>query len=177
MLGMKRNRPNVVVAFAILNIVFGVISMCLMMCCGLMEAVDFLLGGMAHSLRPHPVITVDLMYLYAIALIVRFILQAVLTASGIGLMNMRRWARKSSIVCGIIIIAYSVAYLVNIGINPYSLNPEISFTANPWAWFTVIQPSLFSIGVAIIEMSYAIALFVVMLLPSVTAAFAGQRMR
>jgi hypothetical protein len=174
---MKRNRPNVVVVFAILNMLFGVVSICLMMCCGLMETVNlFLLAGMAHSLRPQPVITVDLMGVYAIALIVRLILQGVLTVSGIGLINMRGWARKSSIAYGIIIIAYSVAYLVNIWINPYYLNPKISFTANPWDWFTVIQPSSFSIAVAIVEMSYAMALFLVMLLPSVTAAFAGQRM-
>ena len=124
---MKSKRPGVVLVFAIANIIFGLISVKLMLAAGLMEISAFVLGGMAHSaaLRPHPRIGFELMAVFAVAFVFILMLQVLLIVTGIGLFSMKGWARKWCINYSIIIIGYSLVYLIYIALNPSCFHSDI----------------------------------------------------
>src|SRR5262245_34457852 len=191
---MKRERPVIVLVFAILNIVFGGLGTLGMCCAGVI--VGFF--GMVFSSAPPsanlPKFPADVLVYFGIAMVYSLIMSVLLLASGIGLLNMRDWARRGSIAYGVVTIAGS---LINTQVYVAFVAPQMQ------KWQSAIQEqaqqqqqrqgmrptpmyqpnqspflnAISSIGGAIIGTAYAVALLVVMFLPHVRAAFEGRHVR
>lgn len=188
---MKPERPVVVLVFAILNIIFGSLGTLAMCCVGVMTA--FL--GVAFSNAPAgasiPRFPPDVVVYLAIIVVSHLILSVLLLASGIGLLNMRAWARRASIAYGVVTITMSI---INMPVSIIFVAPQMekwqkavheetqkqqqlqgirTYQSNQSPFANAVS----SIGGAIIGMAYAIALLVVMFLPQVRDAFEGRRVR
>src|SRR5437016_3312150 len=112
---MKPERPVVVLVFAILNLVFGGLGILGFLCGGIVLAFVFAAFSSAPPGTAIPHFPSGLVTLFAVLFIYGFIMAVVLILSGIGLLNMRRWARNAAIAYSIITIVYSiVATVINI---------------------------------------------------------------
>ena len=192
---MKPERPVVVLVFAILNLVFGGLGVLGFLCGGVIFAFVFAALSSAPGGAPIPQFPPGLVTLLVIVFIYSFIMAIVLIISGIGLLNMKRWGRNTTIAYSIITIVYSVVSTVlNIAyIGPTMQKWQSEFQEEiareqqrkgmtpPPNMYQPGQSPMFnavtSIGGAILHMAYAVALLVVMCLPNVSAAFAGGRLR
>jgi hypothetical protein len=192
---MKPERPVVVLVFAILNLVFGGLGILGFLCGGIILVFMFAVFSSAPAGTPIPPLPSGLITIFAVIFIYSLIMAVVLVLSGIGLLNMRPWARKAAIAYSIITITYSiVATVLNIThIGPTmqkwqnDLQEAIAreqqrkgITPAPNVYHPGQSPMLnaaSSIVGAIIGMAYAVALLVVMFLPHVSAAFAGRGLR
>jgi hypothetical protein len=131
---------------------------------------------------------------FAIVLVYTLIMAVVLAVSGIGLLNMKKWARNTCIAYSIITITHSILspiiYVTYVGPSMQNwqkdlqeevtrqqqrqgVRPPPMYQPSQSPWFNAMS----SIGGAIVGMAYAVALLVVMFLPHVSAAFAGRRIR
>jgi hypothetical protein len=192
---MKPERPVIVLVFAILNLVFGGMGIVSFICGGVAVAFVFAILSNSPAGRTIPSFPSGLVVFFAVIFVYGFIMAVVLTISGVGLLNMKRWARNTAIAYSIITIAYSITTTV---INITYAGPTIQKWQKdlqeevareqqrkgqppPPAMNDPTQSPIFnmvaSIGGAIFGMAYAIALLVVMLLPQVSAAFAEGRSR
>jgi len=191
---MARKRPTVLTVMGILNIVIGGLFLLCNLCVGIF-ALAFLGmseqgGPLAVGINPirdwwtfmqaevpgFAVITLG-------ELVVNFVLFALLIVAGIGLLNVQNWARVLSIAYGILTI------LVKIGILIYTLailNPaterwqqdffrrHVGGAAAPPGLESSPMNNVFQLFGTVLGMTYAIVLIIMMLLPSVSAAFAGH---
>jgi ABC-type transport system involved in cytochrome bd biosynthesis fused ATPase/permease subunit len=121
------------------------------------------------------------------SLVVHLILGVVLLISGIGLLNMGGWARIAAIAYSIVTIVVQLAELVY---QLFYVNPVV----NRWlqrelqranfgkappeaAGFLATFITIGSVIGAFIMIGYAVVLLIMMLLPKVSAAFAGPSRR
>jgi hypothetical protein len=189
---MSRERPVIVLVFAILNLVFGSLGAVGSLCGGIAIAFLGVIFSNAPAGTPVPRFPSGFVTLMAIALTYSVIMSGVLIIAGVGLLNMRTWGRKTSVVYSVITIAYSLIYMViNITyVSPTIQKWEKDFQEEvaqatkqkggqpPPPMYQPTQSPIFnvvgSVVGAILGMAYAVALLVVMFLPQVSAAFAGR---
>jgi hypothetical protein len=191
---MKPERPVVVLVFAILNIIFGGLGTLAMCCVGVMVVFLGAIFSSAPASANIPQLPTDVIVYFVIVIVSHLILSLLLLVSGIGLLNMRAWARRGSIAYGVATIAISI---INAPVYVAFVAPQME------KWQHAVQEeaqrqqqrqggrpgpvyqsnqspmanAVSTIGGAIIGTAYAIALLVVMLLPSVRDAFEGRRIR
>jgi hypothetical protein len=188
---MKPERPIVVLVLAILNIIFGSLGTLAMCCVGAMTVFLGVVFSNAPAGAKPPPFPPDVLVYFAIVVVSHLVMSLLLLASGIGLLNMRAWARRASIAYGIVTIAMSI---INMPVSIVFVAPQME------KWQKAVQEeaqkqqrqgqgiryqsnqsplanAASSIGGAIIGMAYAIALLVVMFLPQVRDAFEGRRVR
>ena len=188
---MKPERPIVVLVLAILNIIFGSLGTLAMCCVGAMTVFLGVVFSNAPAGAKPPPFPPDVLVYFAIVVVSHLVMSLLLLASGIGLLNMRAWARRASIAYGIVTIAMSI---INMPVSIVFVAPQME------KWQKAVQEeaqkqqrqgqgiryqsnqsplanAASSIGGAIIGMAYAIALLVVKFLPQVRDAFEGRRAR
>jgi hypothetical protein len=192
---MKPERPVIVLVFAILNLVFGGMGILGFVCGGAAMAFVFVVLSNAPAGTTMPSFPSGLITFFVVIFVYGFIMAVVLTLSGVGLLNMKRWARNTAIAYSIITIVYSITTtVINITYaGPMmqkwqrDLQEEVARdqqrkgqppppTMNDPTQSPVFNAAV-SIGGAIFGMAYAIALLIGMLLPQVPAAFAGRGIR
>jgi hypothetical protein len=183
---MARERPASVLTMGILNLVFGglgLICLCvgafgLAVLFGLVGATKELEDLMAAIERELPAFRAIMIAQIALGVL----LNIVLLAAGVGLLNMQPWARWASVGWAVTIILLQVASLI---FTLAIVNPAMEKATKEWAskqkGATVstspgsgMQQSVSSICGAAFNIIYAIALLIVMFLPNVSAAFAGR---
>jgi len=195
---MNPARPTPVLVMAILNFVIGGLSLLYHLCCTLGGLVMF--GAMSGAMKnmpappttpgklapPNPFTAMGSMpdYIpnfYAMSIttaVVGSLMAGMLIAAGIGLLNMREWARRTCIAYGglsIFISLASFAYAL-IVVLPATERWQRDFYAQmnmPAPPSSPLANSMGAIFGLLFGIAYAIALLVVMFLPSVRAAFAG----
>jgi hypothetical protein len=188
---MKPERPVVVLVFAILNIIFGSLGTLAMCCVGMMTGFLGVVFSNAPAGAKLPPFPPDVLVYFAIVVVAHLVMSLLLLASGIGLLNMRAWARRGSIAYGVVTIVMS---LINMPVSVAFVAPQME------KWQKAVQEetqkqqqsqgirvyrsnqsplanAASSIGGAIVGMAYAVALLVVMFLPQVRDAFEGRRVR
>jgi hypothetical protein len=198
---MRRERPTVVVVFAILNMVLGGLGMLCYLCGGLALAFAMSIPMPGPGGAPGPNILEEMFDFmekelpgytaYTIATtVIGLLLSIVLIVSGIGLLGMRRWARWLCIFFSVAVVIIAIGGLVftigyvqpamerwqhhvqeAAGRNARGGMAPGSFSTSP------MVNSFSSILGALIEIAYAVGLLVVMFLPTVSAAFAGRPIR
>jgi hypothetical protein len=196
---MARRRPTAVTVIGILNIIFGSLGLLCYVCAG----AGFLILYAAFSQAgPQPREMQDLRQLWEAVqrqmpwfgaymignVILSFFLAILLLISGIGLLNMKGWARTLAILYSIITIVTQIAALVLTlaYVNPQILrvtqelmarNPAFRPSNDPFGGGSLMGSNIQSVIGAVIGMIYAIVLLIIMLMPSVSAAFAGRGRR
>ena len=191
---MARPRPTSVTVMGILNIIFG----SLFLLCYLCNGVSLIMqssnrgGGFGGANDPG----VELMnqmqaeipgfMAYQVgSSLLHLTLSILLLTSGIGLLNMANWARILCIFYAILTILSQIGALIFqlAYVNPAMNRWQQEFIARQGAagrmgaadpTGNVAMSNVQSVGGAVIGMIYAIVLLVIMLLPSVSAAFAGR---
>jgi hypothetical protein len=185
--------------FAILNLVFGGIGLLCNMCgiLGQAFAMSIPMAGPPGAGGKNPMMEAFgglekeipgyTAYQFS-TLAVGFILCAMLVLSGIGLLNMKRWARWLCVGTSVAIIlyaigtaAYTIAYVqpalerlqrhIQEEIQKQTGGP----TPNPFAFLTMAG-TVSAVLTGLVKIAYAVGLLVVMFLPGVSAAFAGRPM-
>jgi hypothetical protein len=187
---MATTRPTAVTVMAILNIVFASLGMLCYVCIGIVLLVlfnnqsIFAVAGvpvftdmwdfMKREVPSYPAVTIG-------SLILSLVLTTVLLISGIGLLNLRGWARVMAIVYSILTILLqvsSVVYTVAV-VNPATRRWQEDFQRRlnlpPGAGGGGFSNDLSSLIGAVIGVAYAIILLIMMLTPNVSAAFSGRR--
>jgi hypothetical protein len=119
-----------------------------------------------------------------VSLVVSAILDAMVIIAGIGLMRMRNWGRYLAIFCAVAML------LLHIGSTAYSMavvgpateewqkdfakkHPELKAGENPFG-SNPLMNNISAVAQTATSVAFAVALLVVMLLPSVSAAFRGR---
>ncbi len=185
---MPGRRPTAVTVMAILNIVFGSLFNLFYVCCGILLLVFvndrsmLAVAGvnvfadqwefMARELPSYPVVFIGS---FALSLV----LNTALLVSGIGLLNMRGWARLMAIVYAVVTIVYQIGGVVYA--LAYSIptlhrwNEDFHRRLNlpPGSAGGGPGNEILSVFVGVLIAVYAIILLVMMFKPNVRAAFAG----
>src|SRR5437879_1083619 len=189
---MRNERPVIVLVFAILNIVFGALGIICSFCSGVMIGVGLGLMNAGGSSVPFTPLPSTLLTNAIIEYAIGFILAALLTLSGIGLLGMNPWARRLSMATSVLVIVYGLAWSV---ITIAYTNPKmqewqaefqervrqeqqkqgVSQTANVQVWQSPAMNVAITVLTFLFIIGYAVALLVVMYLPHVSAAFAGKK--
>src|SRR5262245_5895080 len=190
---MIKKRPTVVTVMGVLNIVFGGLWMLLYLCIGLLFVVIFIAFGQANVARDPqlnelkelwsemtreiPGLTVFLVLTVTLSVV----LAIVEIISGIGLLRMKNWARLMCIFYGVVVILTSIASLVY---RFAILNPGAERAAEKLVARRGVHMgqdpmegtfnNILEILQTVIGIAYAVILLIVMLLPSVSAAFTGR---
>jgi len=190
---MRNERPVIVLVFAILNIVFGGLGIICSFCSGTSVGLAAGMMSAAGSTMPLTPIPSSLLTISIVEYAIGFILSAILTVSGIGLLGMNPWARRLSVAVSALGIAYALSWsTINIGyVNPAMQKWQTEFqeqlsreqrkqglqpTANVYQSFQSPAMNIaMNVLSAMLIVGYAVALIVVMFLPHVSAAFAGRR--
>ena len=190
---MRNERPVIVLVFAILNIVFGGLGIICSFCSGTSVGLAAGMMSAAGSTVPITPIPSSVLTISIVEYAIGFILSAILTVSGIGLLGMNPWARKLSVSVSAISIAYALGWCaINIAyVNPAIQKWQTEFqeqlsreqrkqglqpTANVYQSFQSPAMNIaMNVLSAMLIVGYAVALIVVMFLPHVSAAFAGRR--
>jgi hypothetical protein len=192
---MARKRPTVLTVMGVLNIVFGGLGLACYLCVGLGLVLLFASVGGAGGAFPggiNPIADMwdfmkrDVPGFAAISIgqiLLSFVMSIILVVAGIGLLIMKPWGRVLSICYSIVTILAQIGALVfQLAIvNPATQrwaqdfvrrhggvaggNGDIGNTA---------MSNLQTVGGAVIGMTYSIVLLVMMLLPSVSAAFSAR---
>ncbi|MCS6852150.1 MAG: hypothetical protein NZ700_13390 [Gemmataceae bacterium] len=188
---MERKRPGVVVVMAILNLVFGVLGLIGGICGG--GLIVLILGGfsaMAKEMDPQE--RAELTELISLfdqwsplllgQITLGLVLSVVLLVAGIGLLMMRPWGRWLSIFYAVAAIGLSVVGLV---VTLTIVNPAVEKLQaemmrregrleqhKGFAGVQRVTNIMSAVTGSLCSMVYAVVLLVVMLLPSVSAAFA-----
>ena len=192
---MPRERPVVVLVFAILNIVFGGLGSLCSLCLGIMVGIAQGVLSAAGSALPTPSIPSDVMTITIVQFVIQLILSVTLMFAGIGLLGMKAWGRRLSIAVSFLGILFSLGNpVITIGYtNPRMQEWQKEFQEQlvrdqqrrgiqqpPMFYQPSQSPALNAIGslvVPILVLAYAVALLVVMFLPHVSAAFSGRPIR
>jgi hypothetical protein len=169
---------------AILNFILGGLGLCCMLC--LVAGIGVLAAGVQNAPPPQPG-QLDLRefveafksvpgfvpYLI-VSLLLSLVALMLLIVSGFGLLNMQPWARGICIGYGVYAVLSSLVGLVyNLTVVAPALREY--FQQHPPAGGA--SPGMNPVGdvvSALIGMAYGVALLIVMFLPHVSAAFAGQ---
>ena len=179
---MASRRPTVILVMAILNIVFGGFWLLFVLCGGFGLAVMAVMptppntpGAVAGAPMIQGLSKVPGYLPFAITnLITALILSVILIVCGIGFIGMKKWARWMALGYSIVYVIFQVASLTY---TLTVLDPAMAevMKDQPFGGFSdsplnkVVQVGFTGLGIA-----YAIVLLVIMLLPSVSAAFAGR---
>jgi len=182
---MQPDRPTSVTVVAIINLVLGVLGLCMYSCGGLGILMLF---SMADRLPPEQrgalrmfqameeVIPGYLTYMVVMTLL-GVLATAILLVSAIGLLRLNAWGRWLTIGCAVYFI---VGTVVNQILQFAWFRPHLERIQREMVPAAGRQPSgqligeVFGLGIAFVEVVYAIALLVIMYLPDVRAAFAGE---
>jgi len=192
---MNRERPVVVLVFAILNIVFGSLGSLCSICTGIMTFVAQSVMTAAGPAMPGPPIPSDVIAMSIGQCVIQFFLSVPLIFAGIGLLGMKAWARSLCIVLSILGILYSLlSPAITIGytqprMQAWQKDLQEQLTRQQQRQ-GVQQPPMFfqtpqsrvlnTIGAVVVPtlvLAYAVALLVAMLNRQVSAAFAGRPIR
>jgi hypothetical protein len=193
---MARKRPTVVTVMAILNIVFGSLGLLCYLCAGAGFLILFAAINQAgpqdrgvqalKELWAEVSREVPWMGAYFVGSMIFSLLMAILLlVSGIGLLNMKSWARALAIFYSLITIitqivvlwlqlAYINPLMLRVNQNLMARNPAFQPGNDPFGG-GLMSNNLWSVIGAVIGMTYAVVLLIMMLLPSVSAAFSGGR--
>jgi hypothetical protein len=187
-----QQRPTMILVMAILNIVFGGFGLMGSLCGGAFTLIfmnlDLPFGGQGNPVREMYSLLEQRIPGYTVIMASYFVLHALLGTAliiaGIGLIRMKTWARWTSIAYSLITIVVTIA---NSAFTVMYVNPIMqewserfmrsqrpgtpNFTTN--STFNNIG----SLVGTVVNCSYAVALLVVMFLPSVSAALAGAANR
>jgi hypothetical protein len=178
------NRPVAVLVMAILNLVFGGLALC---CCGCGALGLLAMPSFADKFpKEPPNIAFDLLLeapgfrtLNIGSLLVGCVLAFVLIVASLGLLGMKPWARILCIVwAGVQIVVQAAEFLVSV----FYVNPMIKeWQADWYARHNIAPPSTSSLAESamtalpnFVVLGHAVALIIVIFLPSVTAAFSGS---
>jgi hypothetical protein len=184
---MARQRPTSVLVMGILNMVFGGLGLLLTLCAGGMlgfmryghlpatnnqDALDVYRGVIEREAPDYFEIVLSALGLSLVLLVILFI-------AGTGLIAMRRWGRMLSIIFSITFIVLQTWSLVwTIKLNPASQHAQVEMNKAFSPQQGQISAEDPGVGIAtgaffyVIEILYCLVLLVIMLLPSVRAAFA-----
>jgi len=186
-----RQRPVAVLVMAILNFVFGGLGLLCLTCgaIGFLAAASLLKSIPAPSGGgPNPAAEITGMFdsipgyiPYMITTTILGVVMAiVLIVAGVGLLNMRPWARWTCVVYStytILASLFTLFYTVTV-VNPAIRKWQIDFMRRQGGFgpppSSGVGDSVSALAGALFSMAYAIALLVVMFLPHVSAAFAGK---
>jgi hypothetical protein len=188
---MNRARPTLVVVFAVLNIVFGSLSFLFTLCSGVGQVA---LDRMSRSGLARANILKDMAEAsdqlrqevpgYGIAgpaaVVVLLVLSLTLVVAGIGLLKMKPWSRRITIIWSWALILYEIAwttYQVTL-INPVQLRIQQQMMAKQAKampdFLGSTLTAVITVVFALLIIVYAVGLLVVVCLPAIQAAFAGQ---
>jgi hypothetical protein len=189
---MARRRPAVLTVMGILNIVFGSLGLLCNLCAGLslllslggaMQAGQGQGGGNPFGEDPEMVAFLraevpGYAAVRVIQVVVGLATCVVLILAGIGLLKMQRWGRMLSIaysIVGILVTLGSLVYtlaLVNPAMGRFLAGRVAVNNLNSTQLLAIIN--VVTVAVAILSMAYDVILLIMVLLPSVSAAFAGR---
>jgi hypothetical protein len=190
---MKRVRPTSVTVMGILNIVFGSLSLLCMVCMGIsllvlsspdmlrlpngVNPVADMWDFMKREIPGYVAITIG-------SLVLGLIMSILLLTAGIGLLNMQNWARVMSILYSIVTVLTQLGSLIFTlaFVNPATARWQADFIRRQVG---MLPPgadlggnsALNNIGAvagAAIGIIYAVVLLIMMLTPTVSAAFGGR---
>ncbi len=192
---MARKRPTVLTVMGILNIVLG----SLFLLCGLCGGVFLLAafgGALDAKMFPGGVNPLSDMWnfmkaevpgfaVFTIAeMVVSMVLSVTLVVAGIGLLGFRNWGRVLSILYGIVTIVVKVGSLVFAiaVVNPATARWQQDFQRRHGGAAGMGQQNMgdsymnniSSVFGTAVSMTYGIVLLIIMLLPTVSAAFARK---
>jgi len=187
---MPRQRPTVLTVMGILNIVLG----SLFVLCNICGGIGLLFGASGQGRQfqggPNPFAEINELFNFLQAeipsfvvikvceLVVSLLASVLLVIAGIGLLSVRNWGRILSIaysVIGILVTLGSLVFTLAI-VNPATerfINARLAIGGQPGMNNTAFN-SIVTVFSAVISMAYAIVLLIMMLLPSVSATFAGR---
>lgn len=195
---MRRHRPTVVLVMAILNMVFGSLGLACYLCFGVGLAA--LLGLMSSMPAKDKAALTDMVssmddalpsYKYVMigTLVLSLLMTSWLIVCGIGLLGMKPWARWGSVFYAIATIVITIGGFIY---NQAYANPALArwtekmqqemarkqgmATPAPVRTNPVMSGAQGGVGM-VFSMAYSIALLIVMFLPHVSAAFAGEMPR
>jgi hypothetical protein len=193
---MNRTRPTVVLVFAVLNIVFGSLALLIVSCGAVFQLIvnRLAVSGAATSGALKDLVessqkVQEAMQLEVpgytlitrVGLVMAFALTIAMIVGGIGLLRMKPWGRRLTIVWAGTLVLYQIAQTIyqvalvlpvqlrlqqEIMAKQAGQGPDLSVGSS----FVVVFAILF----ALLLISYAVSFLVVMLLPTVSAAFAGK---
>jgi hypothetical protein len=189
-----RHRPTAVLVMAILNFIWGGLGI-ICLSCG--AAMLLMMNSLFKSIPPPPgggpnpataftglfdSIPGYIPYMVATT-IIGVCMAILLIVAGIGLINMQPWARWACLIYStyhILAALFTLFYTITV-VNPAMRKWQADFMRQagvvgppPSSGFGGIGDSMSAIAGAVFSMAYAVALLVVMLLPHVSAAFAGK---
>jgi hypothetical protein len=190
---MVKQRPVVVTVMGILNIIFGGIWLLIYTCVGVLLLFLFIALSQAEVAREREVRELKELWtvinrevpgfnaFLIVSLVLSLLLPIIEIVAGIGLLRMRSWGRVLSIFYSAAVIASSIASLIyRFGV----VNPGMERAMRDWVAQKGAQMgpdpvgsqfnNIFEVIGTFIGMSYAIILLIVMLLPTVSAAFRGE---
>ncbi|MBV9122287.1 MAG: hypothetical protein JO112_02865 [Planctomycetes bacterium] len=189
---MVRERPGVVLVFAILNLVFGGLGVFCLLCAGgafgLFYSISQSNPQAAKDFAALQFPSIVMIY-YLVSFGVGWILALILVISGTGLLKMRPWARQLCLIYSGVSIVLSLASLVFsiFYIQPAMQTWQHDFNQRmaemdkkqgvpppPQMQQSPIGGIIGSVMGTIIGLLYPVLLAVFMLLPRVSAAFAGE---
>jgi hypothetical protein len=189
---MHGPRPTVVLVFAVLNIVFGSLGLLIAGCGGVLQlfvnrlaASDTARAGVLKDMvdvsekMKAQVPAYTLVSMISVAVLLG--LTILMIVGGIGLLRMKPWARRATILWACLLIIYEFAqtiYQVTLAI-PVQMRlqhelmarqggkgPDLSFGSTFAAVITGV--------IGLIVVGYAASFLIVLFLPTVRAAFAGE---
>jgi hypothetical protein len=187
---MVQRRPTAILVIAILNFVFGGLGIVSTLCLGGTLALymyvlpETLPGQPAPFPNEYKYLEQELpghtVYTFA-TLVLGLMASAVLIVASIGLLRLKNWARWTCAIYAVFSLVWVLAntYYTLRYVDPVrarfaeELQPQLPPGTPNIAGFAVLN-DVIAIAVAAVGIAYAVALFVVMFLPNVRAAFAAR---
>lgn len=194
---MKSNRPTSVLTLAILHLVFGGLGLICTMCAGL-GSMGNPFGGLGQQqgqqkMQAEMEKQMDEKLPAANAvqyggMAIDAVLSFMLIAGGIGLLKMASWARTLSLVYAALSLLhklfgaiYSIAFMIPLmtEIKPLLIeemrtDPQVTPQMAESLATLVGMTGYFSLAVVVVTMLYPTIVLIIMLRPSVAAAFRGE---
>jgi hypothetical protein len=171
------SRPGTIIAFAILNMVFGG----LFLMCGFLSTADAKVSfngkDMSHELKSFMESEVPAYTLCRVATVVaNLALGTGFILSGVGLLLLRRWGRTLALACAILSVflqLFQSGYQLVL-INPATKKFLATGPINLGGLVTGVA-TIFTVGLAFVMITYSIALLVTMLQPGIARVFFAPR--
>jgi hypothetical protein len=158
---MKRRLPTVLLVMGILGMLLGFAYLIWLVASQQQTLLDLFNAGLGdpqaiHTLRGHNLGSPLAVYTTVVTFFLELVLTFILIRTALGLLTLRPWARWAAVFYGIFMIAVGLS---NVGISFYLASPNM--------------PDLLAVIARGVIVLYAIVLWGVMFLPSVTAVYAG----
>lgn len=173
---MKRERPASVLVIAILAFIYGGLGILCNLCFvpfGILIHSNFSDPQLNQTLEVYRAIPGMGIYLIITGLI-SMAMSAVLIITGVGMLKLQSWARWAAIGCaGYSILAWLIDLVRKLAVNEPAVKRYLEargLSAN------MTLSSAMDVGLALCGMAIPVAILIVMFLPNVSAAFAGQPM-